>query len=367
MAMTIQSGLFRSLPMAAQWAALALGSLAFGVLLHLAQVPAALFLGPMLVAIAFGLMGASVRVPRVGFAVAQALIGLMVARAITLETLRTVLADWPVMLAAVAATVLASALVGYLFVRFEVLPGTTAAWGSSPGAASAMVAMAEEFGADPRLVAFMQYLRMVMVALAAAGIAALFQSGEGTANVALAPAGFDPLALAIQLGLIALICVVGLWLTNLLHIPAGALLVPMGLGVAINASGLTTIVLPDWLLVLGYAAIGWSVGLRFDRTVTQAAVTALPRMLVGLTALIVLCGAMSAVLAMIVGADFLTAYLAMSPGGLDTVAIIAAGSKVDITFVLALQTLRLVLIIITGPAMARLIARAAGRPHASRA
>ena len=40
------------------------------------------------------------------------------------------------------------------------LPGTTAVWGSSPGAATAMVLMAEAFGADARLVAFMQYLRV---------------------------------------------------------------------------------------------------------------------------------------------------------------------------------------------------------------
>ena len=35
--------------------------------------------------------------------------------------------------------------------------------GGSAGAASAMVVMAEAFGADARLVAFMQYLRVVCV------------------------------------------------------------------------------------------------------------------------------------------------------------------------------------------------------------
>ena len=37
------------------------------------------------------------------------------------------------------------------------LPGTTALWGTSPGAASVMTIMAESYGADMRLVAFMQY------------------------------------------------------------------------------------------------------------------------------------------------------------------------------------------------------------------
>ena len=51
------------------------------------------------------------------------------------------------------------------------LPGTTAVWGSSPGAATAMVLMADAFGADARLVAFMQYLRVIFVSMAAALIA----------------------------------------------------------------------------------------------------------------------------------------------------------------------------------------------------
>jgi membrane AbrB-like protein len=55
--------------------------------------------------------------------------------------------------------------------------------------------------------------------------------------------------------------------------------------------------------------------------------------------------------------DLLTAYLATSPGGLDTVAIIAAGSKVDMAFVMAMQTLRLFTILFTGPAIARFISR----------
>jgi uncharacterized membrane protein AbrB (regulator of aidB expression) len=55
--------------------------------------------------------------------------------------------------------------------------------------------------------------------------------------------------------------------------------------------------------------------------------------------------------------DLMTAYLATSPGGLDTVAIIAAGTRVDMAFVMALQTLRLFTILLTGPALARFISR----------
>jgi uncharacterized membrane protein AbrB (regulator of aidB expression) len=56
----------------------------------------------------------------------------------------------------------------------------------------------------------------------------------------------------------------------------------------------------------------------------------------------------------VAGIDPLTAYLATSPGGMDSVAIIGAASNVDLSFVMALQTLRLVIVLIVGPPLARI-------------
>jgi uncharacterized membrane protein AbrB (regulator of aidB expression) len=60
--------------------------------------------------------------------------------------------------------------------------------------------------------------------------------------------------------------------------------------------------------------------------------------------------------------DALTAYLATSPGGLDTVAIIAASTpRVDLQFVLALQSMRLLFVIGLAPLTTRLVVRLS--PH----
>ncbi|MCG5475086.1 MAG: AbrB family transcriptional regulator, partial [Sinorhizobium fredii] len=56
------------------------------------------------------------------------------------------------------------------------------------------------------------------------------------------------------------------------------------------------------------------------------------------------------------GIDPLTAYLATSPGGLDSIAVIAASSDVDLPFVMALQTARLLIITLIGPVLARFVA-----------
>jgi hypothetical protein len=55
--------------------------------------------------------------------------------------------------------------------------------------------------------------------------------------------------------------------------------------------------------------------------------------------------------------DFLSVYLATSPGGLDAMSIIAVDTHSDVGFVLAMQTLRLFGVIATGSFFARQIIR----------
>lgn len=70
------------------------------------------------------------------------------------------------------------------------------------------------------------------------------------------------------------------------------------------------------------------------------------------------CALLSVALSRLAGVDALTAYLAMSPGGADSVAIIAASSpKVDVSFIMALQVSRFLVILAIGPWLARRVAR----------
>ncbi|RUW99208.1 AbrB family transcriptional regulator, partial [Mesorhizobium sp. M8A.F.Ca.ET.023.01.1.1] len=139
-----------------QWLILLVISALFAGALELAALPAALLIGPMLAAIVAGTNGATVRVPRLLFGSAQAIVGCLVAASISADIFPVFYKEWPLFLGAVIATVAASSLLGWLISRWRILPGTTAVWGSSPGAATAMVLMAGAFGADQRLVAFMQ-------------------------------------------------------------------------------------------------------------------------------------------------------------------------------------------------------------------
>ena len=65
------------------WAALIAASALISYGLVRAQFPAALLLGPMIGAIAFGVGGSRLRVPRAAFQASQAAIGCLVAHAVT--------------------------------------------------------------------------------------------------------------------------------------------------------------------------------------------------------------------------------------------------------------------------------------------
>jgi hypothetical protein len=60
-------------------------------------------------------------------------------------------------------------------------------------------------------------------------------------------------------------------------------------------------------------------------------------------------------LVVVAGIDPLTAYLATSPGGSDSVAIITASTTADVSFVMAMQTVRLLAVLFVGPALTRYV------------
>lgn len=339
-----------------QWCLLLLASIAVTALLRWVDLPGALLLGPMATAIAFAVRGADLAVSRPAYEVAQGIVGAMMAGAVTPEIVQTFLADWGLFFSVVFVTVAASGVVGWAMSRWRILPGTAGIWGSSPGAASAMVVMAEEFGADVRLVAFMQYLRVLCVALTAAMIAH-FVGAEGAPRPDTHWFAIpDPLRFGESVALIG----GGMLLGKLLRVPSGALLMPLLIGAVLRGFGLIELELPPPLLLVAFAIIGWVVGLRFTGEILRTVAAKLPHMLAAILSLMGFCAVIAWGLTRILGIDMLTAYLATSPGGADSIAIIAASTHVDLGFVLALQTVRLIIVIVVGPMMARRIARAMG-------
>jgi hypothetical protein len=344
-----------SWPAPVQWAALLALSALISLLWGAAGLPAALLLGPMISGIVFGVNGLRLAVPRWPYLGAQAVIGAMVSASITPAIVATFRHDALLFSVVMAATLLGAAALGWLISRTGLIPGATAVYGTSPGAASAMVLLGEAEGADARLIAFMQYSRVLLVAVAAALVAHFWVGAAGAhARGApwLAPVHWGHLAAVL------LLAALGQQAARLLRLQAWALLGPMLLLSALHAGGWLTIDLPRWLLAAAYALLGWRIGLGFHREALLHARRALPMVISAALSLMGLCGLLAWCLMRLAHVDALTAYLATSPGGLDSVAIIAASSPgVNLPFVLALQSVRLLFVIGLSPLLTRFVVR----------
>lgn len=346
--MSASEDLAWSLPL--RWGALLLLSLIFSVFLEWLGLPAAPLLGPLAAAVMLSMRGQKIKLPKPAFVYAQGVVGVMIASYLPHTIFQQILSDWPVFLGGTLSTLSAAAFLGWFLTRSKMLPGTTAIWGFSPGAATVMTLMSASYGADMRLVAFMQYLRVVCCAVIAACMARIL----GTPAVAQSAAHvISPATILTGLGLVLTGSTIGLWLS----IPAGGLLLPMALGMIARLGFSIHLEQPFLLRVVAYAVVGWAIGMRFTPDILLHAARVLPRLLSTIIALIVICFGFAVVLAHIAHVDLLTAYLATSPGGADSVAIIASTTQVDMPFVIAMQIARFFCVLITGPTLARFLSR----------
>jgi len=317
-------------------------------------IPAALLLAPMLAGICLAVRGEQPPQSSRAALLAQGLLGCMIARMLARFSGASSAIHWPLFALCVVSVLVVSVVSGVVISRMNVLPGATALWGLSPGAATAMILMADANGADAQLVAFMQYLRVILVATTASMVTRIFAPGVIHTSHALA---LFPAIVWRSLAETLLLALSGPIFAGYLRLPAASLLIPMMLGYALTYEGVMQIELPGWLLAAAYAVIGWRVGLRFTQTLLAHALKAFPAILASSLVLIAICALLTWLLVDLGYCDPLTAYLATSPGGADTVAIIAASSKVNSALVMSIQLARSLIVLLLGPVVYRQLGR----------
>jgi hypothetical protein len=134
------------------------------------------------------------------------------------------------------------------------------------------------------------------------------------------------------------------------------MILPLILGATLQYFGLMAIELPLLLLTVAYAVVGWSIGLRFDIQILRHAWHSLPQVLMAISSLILLSGLIAVGLWQLADYDLFTAYLASTPGGADSVAVIAATTAVDAGFVMSMQIFRFLFILAVGPIVSKFVA-----------
>ena len=345
--------------MLSRWAGIAAATIAASVLAAAAGLPSASLFAALGVGIAYALRFGRehpLTPPAPVLTFGQVVIGVALGAQLTSGTLSAVAGDWLAITLITVATVLISLAAGLLLSRATGLDRPTALLGLIAGGASGIVAMSDELGADARLVAFMQYLRVLVVVVTAPLVATvLFGSGGDAILPGPGPGGAG---LAADLGFTAVCGGAGLLLARKLPITAGSLLAPLVIASALTVSGVTDGAhVPDRVQDLGFAAIGLQVGLRFTVATIREAGRLLPAVLVALAGMIAACGALAVPVVLVTDVGFSDAYLATTPGGLYAVLAVAIGSGGNVGFVLAVQVLRLFAMILAAPPLVRFITR----------
>lgn len=309
-----------------------------GGLATLAALPLAWMLGPLFLVLAASLAGAKAGIdPRLHRG-AIAMLGLFIGNRIDLGELSHLLEWYPSVLAMLGYMGL-MLLGGRWLFALSGMSRLSALFCAFPGSMNGAVILADRLGADVRWIAITHAIRLVMVVASAALLASHLAGGVvlGEGNglhwgdlylLALAPA-----------------CA---WLGRLLRLPIPEFLGPIAVGAAMASLG-HGIVLPDLLLILTFLVLGSSVGSRFSGTGWSRLLR------VGRYGLAF--GAYAVVMALVTAwgvssltdLPFAAVLLALLPGGVGEMAVIAVALEIDPVYVVSHHVLRLLLLILLTP------------------
>src|SRR4051812_35443339 len=133
---------------------------------------------------------AGLQLPPRAFLAAQAVCGVTIGAYLQTAALKSLAGAWLPVLIVSAATLGLSVATGWALARWTELDRPTATLGMIAGGASGIVTMAGDLDADDRLVAFMQYMRVLVVVLLTPLLIALFGGGGGGAPLRGGPGAF---------------------------------------------------------------------------------------------------------------------------------------------------------------------------------
>lgn len=322
----------------------AVGGVAFQVL----GLPLPWMLGPLSANLVASARGIDVAVPERLREAFLGVLGLVLGSQVTPQLAQRLL-DWPVSAMLLLLGVAASTAAAAAWYRRCGFDAVSAWFASAPGAMTAMIMLGDRVGGDPQRIAIAQSLRVILVILL---LPALFWTFEDSTASADAARGGQAEHLWLLLTL-PVVIPLGRWL----NLPTPSLLAPLLLVAVLGFFGIASLQLPAWGMDLMLWVLGSAIGARFQgltgkrlgRYAFQAGVaTAL--------ALAVL-AVFAELIHLSVGVPRDVALLALAPGGIGEMAIVAVALGLDPMFVAFHHLLRMVALMIAAPLWVRWLNR----------
>lgn len=339
-----------------KWLLLVVMTVAVTVPLDLIGVPSAALFAALLVGIALALMSlAPARVPRTAGLAAQGVLGVYIGTMVQHDAIDALGPNWPIVLGVAVATLVLSIGAGALLGLHRDVSPLTGSLALVAGGASGLVAIARELGGDDRVVAVVQYLRVAIITASMPVVVTLVYHAEKTGRTA-ATVQTDSLPWYLSVLVLAAIVLVGATAGRLIRLPGAGLLGPMAVTIVLELTGASLgLSVPLMLVQVGYAVIGWQAGVAFTRAAVRAIGRALPAALGLIVALNVACAGLGLLLSHVAGISMLDGYLSTSPGGIYAVLATAVETDSNVTFIIAAQVVRVLLMLFAAPLMARVL------------
>jgi hypothetical protein len=345
-----------------EWIALWAAVIAGGWLADRVGVPSSYLFSSILAGIAWALVRPGrLNLPPQAFRVGQAVTGVTIGLLVSTSTFQGLGLKWIAVVLISIATLATTIAAGIVLGRATGLDRATASLGLVAGGASGIVAMADELGADDRIVSFMQYLRVLVVTLTSTLLVpiafGIHASGGGATSGSF-------LGTAVGWGVTVAVTLGGLAIAGRVRLPAATLLLPLFAAAALAIAGVAAEPdMPGILRDVGFALIGVGIGLSFERDTVRRIAQLLVPVAASIAGLMAVCAVLGWLLELTAGVSFLDGYLATTPGGLYAVLPVAYGSGANTTFVLTVQTLRLLMMIVAAPVVVRWLLTRARTPE----
>ena len=340
-----------------RWTALLAATAAVTAPLTLVGVPSAALFAALVVGIGFALASAGpAGVPRRLGVAAQGVLGVYIGTMVQQDSLGTLGADWPVVLGVAVGTLLLSVVAGALLGLHRDVTPLTGSLALVAGGASGLVAIARELGGDDRVVAVVQYLRVGLVTASMPVVVTLIYHADTSRGGGGAVTSTGQASWYLSVGMLVVLVLVGATVGRLIRLPGAGLLGPLALTVALEVSGFSFgLSVPILLVQAGYVLIGWQAGLAFTRASLRAVGRLLPAAIMLIIAIGVATAGLGVLLARVAGLTPLEGYLATSPGGVYAVLATAVETGSNVTFVIAAQVVRILMMLFAAPLLARVV------------
>ncbi|MEV0948676.1 AbrB family transcriptional regulator [Rhodococcus sp. NPDC049939] len=345
----------RSPRFAQRWLTLIAGTaLAWGALSAFGLAAAAVFAALVVAAICTLSGTGPARVPPAVEMAAQGVVGVSVGFMLDKHTLAALGSNWIAAVSVCVATLVISIVAGVLLGLHRSVDPLTGALSMVAGGAQGLVAMTKELGGDIRTVAVIQYIRVALIIMMMPLAATLlFDAGNAnppSRNYSESAGAPWYIGVALVVGCI----VVGIWSARVVRLPAPAMLGPLTVAGAVELTGwVETVAVPQLLLLLAFAVIGWQAGLAFTPASVRTIFRVLPVAILLILGVVVACACLGILLAHATGISLLEGYLATTPGGLSAVLAVSTESGANVTFIAAVQVIRIVIMLFAAPLGAR--------------